>query len=94
MKSSNSFLSQNTTKQDKRNSVLLSKNYIPYIGSYKEYQTKKVIWKSYFITMMKIPRNKIYKNLSPVKFTFFELCFFGLAGQYSPVGHASPYNKF
>ena len=32
--------------------------------------------------MMIIARNRIHKNLSPVKFTFFELSFFGLAGQY------------
>jgi len=33
--------------------------------------------------MMIIAKNRIYKNLFLVKFTFFELCFFGLAGQYS-----------
>ena len=33
---------------------------------------------------MIIARNRIYKNLSPVKFTFLELRFFGLAGQCGP----------
>ena len=35
--------------------------------------------------MMIIVNNGIYKNLSPVKFTFFELRFFGLAGQYTAI---------
>ena len=35
--------------------------------------------------MMIIARNKIYKNISPVKFTFLELSFFGLAEQRRPV---------
>ena len=76
MKSSNSLLSQNA-KQNRFNSMLLSKNYVHHIFIVIRISHQKGDLKILFYNNEEI---QIYKNLSPVKYTFFELRFFSLAG--------------